>query len=197
MEHRNEIKEAILNCGLDRQVSQARRKAVFQADTSELEALWHSYGFDVVSVALAVLYGTWKKEQRVKQRTSDIVLGGHALFLTLTFTDETLANTSAETRRKYVRRFLKAQCPVYVANIDFGEKNEREHYHALVRSDRIDYKPWHKYGAIKGERVQTSDVDLTRTAKYIAKLSKHAIKKTAGKGVRIIYSRNVLPPPQT
>lgn len=122
-----------------------------------------------------------------------MVLDGKCLFLTLTFTDSTLSSTTPETRRKYVRRFLKSQCPVYVANIDFGGKNGREHYHALVRSEKIDYRLWHKLGAIKGEHVRTSETDLTRTAKYIAKLSKHAIKETAGKGVRIIYSRNVQP----
>lgn len=192
--NRRQVKEAILNCGLDRQVSRARQKAHFQDDTSELHALMDTYGFEVVSVALSVLHGTWKKTERVKSKTKEIVTNGKALFLTLTFTDETLRNTSPETRRKYVRRFLKAQCPVYVANIDYGGLNGREHYHALVRSDCINYKLWHRYGAIKGEKVRTSETDLTRTAKYIAKLSKHAIKETAGKGVRIIYSRNVTPP---
>lgn len=192
--HRNEIREAILNCELDRQVSQAHKKAYFQGDTSELDALVSVYGLEVVKVALSVLLGTWKKHKRVKQRTSGIVLAGHAVFLTLTFTDEVLENTTPETRRRYVSRFLKSQCPVYVANIDFGERNEREHYHALVRSDCIDYSLWHKYGGIKGERVRTSESDVTRTAKYIAKLSKHAYKHTAGKGKRIIYSRRGFAP---
>lgn len=149
-----------------------------------------TYGYDIVHIALSILHGTWKKEQRIKERTKSIVTQGQALFLTLTFTDETLRNTTAETRRTYVRKFLKAQCEVYVANIDFGGQNGREHYHALVRCDRVNFKGWHKYGAINGERVRTTENDLKRTAKYIAKLSKHAIKETAGKGVRIIYSRN-------
>lgn len=191
--NRKNLKEAILNCGIDREVSRARKKAYFQADTSEIERLMDIYGKEVVSVADALLYGVWKKAQRVKGKTSEIVLTGSAVFLTLTFTNETLSGTTAETRRKYVRRYLKSQSDVYVANIDFGGKNGREHYHALVCGD-VDFKPWHGFGAIKGEKVMASDLDLTRTSKYIAKLSKHAIKKTAGKGVRIIYSRTVGPP---
>lgn len=183
-------REAILNCGLLPEVSQARRKANFEADRSELDALMARYGYEVVQVALSMLSGCWKKRQRIKTKTEKIVTAGECVFLTLTFNDETLANTTEETRRTYVRKFLKSNCPVYVANIDYGKKNEREHYHALVNG-KVDYAAWHKYGAIRGEVVRTSKGDVERTARYVAKLTLHAIKKTAGKGRRIIYSRNV------
>lgn len=67
MENRQQVKEAILNCGLDKQVSRARKKAVFQDDTSELYELGYTYGFDVVKVALNVLFGTWKKSNELSK----------------------------------------------------------------------------------------------------------------------------------
>ena len=29
---------------------------------------------------------------------------------------------------------------MYVANIDYGSKNKREHYHALINCEKIDFK---------------------------------------------------------
>ena len=79
---------------------------------------------------------------------------GDCVFLTLTFNDKTLATTSAETRRRYVARFLSNQCPNYVANIDYGGKRGREHYHAVILCDTINYKEWHQYGAIKAKKYE-------------------------------------------
>lgn len=135
-------------------------------------------------------HNRYKRVQRLKMRVADLVLNGDGIFLTLTFTDDVLKNTSVETRRKYVTRFLKAQCKTYVANIDFGSKNGREHYHAIVFpiGSSIDLKAW-SYGRINAERIHPSDNDIARTTKYIAKLTSHAIKDTTGHAYRIIYSR--------
>jgi len=32
-----------------------------------------------------------------------------------------LNNTTAETRKKYIKRFLKENCYEYIANIDYGK----------------------------------------------------------------------------
>lgn len=146
----------------------------------------------------------WKECSRISQshcqRVSRLkkyiskMLSKPCLFLTLTFSPFALGHFSEGTRRKYVQEFLTSlKCP-YVANIDYGKKNEREHYHALVQTDRIDYSAYRDIfdSTIKGKRVRTSDEDITRTARYIAKLTNHAIKDTT-KGCRLIYSRKYKP----
>ena len=136
---------------------------------------------------------SYHRVKRLKERIS-VMLLKPCVFLTLTFTDEVLANTSKKTRKAYVKRFLGSLNCAYVANIDYGEENGREHYHALVQAEKIDYKPWHKYGAIKGERVRLDFdkngkcLDEVRPAKYISKLTNHAIKETCKRSC-IMYSR--------
>lgn len=123
-------------------------------------------------------------------------------FVTLTFNDNVLNSTTLETKRKYVKRYLKSQSLFYIANVDYGSKNGRVHFHAVVTLQSLDLKKWHKYGAIKTEKIivsteKNSDVskcvakiNAKRLGKYISKLSNHAIKETAS-GCRVIYSENI------
>lgn len=134
---------------------------------------------------------------RLKRKMLDMVFGYDCLFLTLTFTDKKLGSTSAEFRRIAVKRFLSQFNVPYIANIDFGKKNGREHYHAVLQIDRIDYHLW-KYGRIDGEKIRNDisfDEDgvitsesIERIARYISKLTNHAIKETT-KRCAIMYSR--------
>lgn len=130
------------------------------------------------------------RAMRLRQRIESMLLNGDCLFLTLTFNDNTLNQTSAETRRKYVRRYLKQFNCAYVANIDFGSENGREHYHAVINTSRIDLALWRSYGNINVERVRNKSIELnkTRLSKYISKLSNHAIKETTRRCC-LIYSR--------
>lgn len=110
------------------------------------------------------------------------------MFLTLTFNNKTLNNTSSDTRRKYVRRFLKENCVCYVANKDFGGRNGREHYHAVVLvKGQLNYTNW-SYGALNGQKIRLNGTSNTKLAKYVSKLTNHAIKKTCKRNV-LIYSR--------
>lgn len=116
----------------------------------------------------------------------------HCQFLTITFTDETLNNTNAETRKRYVIAWLTKQCDQYVLNIDYGTTTEREHYHAIAqpRNERLNYKAF-KYGFIHYEiigalkRFKNANKDINKLAK---RLSKHAFKTTT-RQAKIIYSR--------
>lgn len=105
------------------------------------------------------------------------------LFLTLTFTNDVLSSTLQNTRRTYVSRYLKNNAYNYLANIDFGSQNGREHYHAVVDNANIDLNGW-SYGAINYEHIRYSP---NKIATYINKLSLHSVKDTAG---FLIYSRN-------
>lgn len=143
--------------------------------------------------ALKIDKASRNRVQRLRSRIEELVFSGSAIFATLTFTDVVLDKTSPETRRKYVTRFLKSQSEFYVANIDFGEKNGREHYHAVIYVDPnhgIALDKWRKYGQINVERVRASDKAPLKISKYISKLTNHAIKETAA-CCRLIYSRDV------
>lgn len=140
--------------------------------------------------AVKINKASFERTNRLKKRVANMLLSGDCLFLTLTFTDDTLNSTSADTRRQYVRKYLKSCNCDYVANIDFGSQNHREHYHALVNIGNIDFESWHKYGAILAERVRNKNIEKnkTRLSKYICKLSNHAIKETTKRSA-LIYSR--------
>lgn len=136
--------------------------------------------------ALKINHAHYARVKRLKKKIANMLNNGTCIFLTFTFTDEVLANTTADTRRQKVRRFLSSYNCDYVANIDFGTKNDREHYHALIQTEKVDYSAFN-YGALNGQKVRSAN-DNVKLAKYIAKLTNHAIKDTT-KLNRIIYNR--------
>lgn len=139
--------------------------------------------------------------KRIEQMTAYATRTGNALhFVTLTFNDECLSNTNSVTRRRAVSRVLR-ECGAldYYANIDYGSKNQREHYHALVLGS-LDLCEWERlYGFVKSESVRCSFDDSKRISKYINKFSNHACKDGANadyaitkRGVNIYDAENTL-----
>lgn len=128
-----------------------------------------------------------KRVINLRKRVTDMVLNSNCIFLTFTFTNESLSRLSERSRRQYVKEFLSSLRVPYVANVDFGKRNHREHYHALVGIDNVNYKMW-KYGALNGQRIRNNTEDLERLSRYIAKLTNHAIKETTKRSV-IMFSR--------
>ena len=158
----------------------------------------NSYTEEEIREAERVNDAGHKRTKRLKDRISMYLENENAIFLTLTFRPDVLENTTPQTRRDYVRKFLKSQCKYYVANIDFGKLNEREHYHAVVVPifEKINGETYRKKcGSIDFERVwhkvDESDYENTskRLAKYVNKLTNHAIKETTHQN-RVIYSKN-------
>lgn len=129
----------------------------------------------------------YARVKRLKDRISSMLREGRCYFLTLTFSDTTLERVSAKTRRRYVTYFLKSLSDTYVANIDFGSQNQREHYHAVVMADGVDMSAWDCFGFSKAQKIASED-DFTPLAKYISKLTNHAVKATTN-GCRAIYSK--------
>ena len=134
---------------------------------------------------------------RLETRISRIIRSNKAKFLTLTFNDEFFTReTSEETRRRYISRFLKEQCKEYVANIDYGESEKgthREHYHAIVipKANYIDYKPYCAFfdnSRIYSEDIKPSKKSNDNLSLYINKLTNHSLK-ASGQYKRLIYSR--------
>ena len=148
---------------------------------------------------------------RLRDRVSSYVKQDHGYFITLTFRDDVLAETNPTTRRKYIQRWCNKWLNSYVANIDFGGKNGREHYHCIgdgetYLDDKFSFKQasndwFSRYGAIQIKQIhpvkcKVKDmseedrykVSITRTCKYVTKLTSHAIKETTGKGWNLLYS---------
>lgn len=153
------------------------------------------------------------RTKRLRLKISNILKECNTcIFLTLTFNDKILENTTAKTRREYVKKYLETSGAPYVANIDFGSKNGREHYHAVV-GDFVSLEKWDKKcGYALAEYIQIEkSLDFKKVpkryqnlspeeqktlmmadnekklSKYISKLTNHAIKETT-KQSRAIYS---------
>lgn len=186
-------RQSLIDCGLVKQYEKARRKSFFEDDTSLLDELYDNVGFARVDTCRKITKARFERVKRCKLRIKGIVFDGDAIFLTLTFKPEVLENTSLQTRRKYVTRLLKRYCSKYVANIDWGKKNDREHYHAIVECDSENAeklkKAWgNKCGFADFRKVGSKEDDLAKTTKYINKLSAHCYKDTTHMH-RVIYSR--------
>lgn len=143
----------------------------------------------VWSLVAKIVDSNYHKRLRVSTRFENMFLTSEfpIYFGTLTFTDEVLENTSNFTRRVYVRRFLKNISSDYLANIDFGDLNNREHFHCLFSCDNIDkFKLW-KYGFVNVKKVVFSKSNKHNISNYIVKLVNHCVKGSAG---YLISSRN-------
>lgn len=148
------------------------------------------YPEEYIKEAERVNKASYKRVKRLKTRIGNMLEDNNCVFVTLTFDPKTniFNDTTGITRKRYVARYLKEQSNCYVANIDFGEKNGQEHYHALV-INRINPLKW-KYGNCDVKLVKNCDSDTSvKIAKYISKLTNHAIKETTKRSC-IIYSRN-------
>lgn len=159
------------------------------------------YSKEEIEEATKVNNASYKRQNRLQKKALELIQTNSAIFLSLTFSDKVFTEMSKETRKKNITRFLKKTCKSYIANIDFGGKNGREHYHALVVpiNDKIDQAVYRKMfydSTIDFERViisskKNSDIESTskKVSKYVSKLTNHAIKETTQQN-RIIYSKN-------
>lgn len=204
---RQSILAKLLDTDLVQQVAHARKQAFNQGNDKPKKELQEECGLYAYSIAFSFLQSKYKKNERIKARVGDYINSQNCVFLTFTFRDDVLEKTTEETRRRYIARVLKKQCPQYVANIDFGNGGElreytdnegvirettaREHYHALAvlpeGVKRFDMSLW-PYGFSLVKRVPAKDYLKVRN--YVTKLTAHALKDYRQKPRRLIYSRD-------
>lgn len=107
------------------------------------------------------------------------------VFGTLTFNDDDL-KINKLTRRRYVQRFLKENVIEYIANIDYGKVNNREHYHFIaIIKENINTKNWKRIINIKKVNIDS----IENTLNYVLKLNNHSFKDTT-KNERILQDRD-------
>lgn len=99
-------------------------------------------------------------------------------FITLTFSDESLL-LKPNVRRKYVLKWCQENCFDYYGNIDYGTKNQREHFHVLAEL-RKPYSQW-IYGFMYVKPVNLGVTDQKRINTYMHKFVNHQGKETTGK----------------
>ena len=134
-------------------------------------------------------HATFQRTKRLKERISYMLHNFDCAFLTLTFKDQVFQSSNYKTRRTYVARFLKELGAYYIANVDYGKKNGREHYHAIVGCvpDKLAWS----YGFSNVKPICAIDCNTNdKLAKYITKLTNHCIKETT-KRYALLYSRKV------
>lgn len=141
-----------------------------------------------------------EKRKRVKRRVNrflkDMVecySDSQFYFVTLTFDDRSIS-LKENTRHQYAQKFFKSVSRAYIANVDYGSKKQREHYHGVVvfrhsiESPKQAQLEWtHGFSNIKVCGINDNDDDHKnkyRLSSYILKLTNHAGKLTAGKVFR-------------
>jgi hypothetical protein len=139
-----------------------------------------------------------KKKYRLKKAIKNILTNhlNESYFITLTFNDSVLNNTTQEKRLLYIKNFLNNQTDKYILNCDFGKQTGREHYHALaVATDKYINKALYmkKYGLIY---IKPMNFYKTQNIESKTKfLLNHALKETAQD--KIIYSKAKRPTHET
>lgn len=213
-EEKEELKRKALDDGIPMQLAALHRQGFLDDDELARETFFRIQGDPVWRAARALNQSRYGRVARLRKRVAAMILSGDAWFVTLTFREQVLADTTQETRRKYVRRFLKEQTDYYVANIDFGDHHVyldgeteristgREHYHALVigqleekRDENGRRSPNWPYGFSKQVRVRAQDASVKKIPLYISKLTNHALKESVG-NTRYIYSKAVFVLPE-
>lgn len=121
----------------------------------------------------------WKAQHRIEERLENMLASNASvLFLTITFDDEHLPIKEQEfDTESQVYHYLRLQPGIisFVANTDYGKKNGRFHWHAVVLTTRdVTHHGWNN-GSVDFVRVKKSSVPL-RLSRYIVKLKQHATK---------------------
>lgn len=133
----------------------------------------------------SILCSRYNKFSRIKKRLVYLLNHRKNLwFCTFTF-DEDYINKCDRTKRDLIKDVLSDKDFLYMMNVDYGKKTEREHYHVILGTDYdIDldsfihyYYPCH----CNAKLINRCEDDLIRLSKYINKLSNHCIKDSTKK----------------
>jgi len=122
----------------------------------------------------------WKMQHRISERINHMInITDDVYFLTFTFDNEHLPSKQNELSTvSLIKKYLTSHnVDAYVANIDYGKKNGRFHWHAVVQSKTpFSHELWTQ-GAISFIKLRKSSKSL-KLSRYLVKLKRHATKIT-------------------
>ena len=148
-------------------------------------------GFELIPEYERILKARYQKCSRIKRRFVYLLTRyKHVWFCTFTFSDKYI-NKSSRTKRDLIKSCINNHDFVYILNIDYGKKTEREHYHCVLGTNldlNIDkyfseLYPCHQ----KSIQCKSNYDDFMKLSKYINKLTNHCLKAT-NKRQRILYN---------
>ena len=158
----------------------------YKTSQSTLQSLVRVYGQDIIDKLFKRAHADSNIVSRLRSRIELMLNLGDCIFLTFTFTDNSLAKYSTDYLRLCVKRFLNLYSSLYVANVDYGKENGRIHYHAVALTGHVNFKAW-KFGAINAQRIHSTEDSLC-LARYVSKLANHSLKESTRRE-SLIYSR--------
>lgn len=140
-----------------------------------------------------ILCARYMKVSRLKKRFIYLLSRFEKIyFCTFTF-DNVYITKCDRTKRDLIKDTLNSFSSDihYILNVDYGKKNEREHYHCLVGTNNTDdfrkfLKEQYPYFT-SCDLIHKEKKDVLKISKYINKLSNHCIKDTT-KNKRIVYN---------
>lgn len=200
-----EYQKSLVELGLTRLISLRDKKEYFQRHNKpdydiallslRIDDLEDSidYTFEELVDARKLLNSMRMKNKRLRQRI-DLMLtcSSNVCFCTFTLNEQYI-NYSKTTLEIYLKRILKDNCPIYIANADYGSQNERLHFHAVaIVNDIQKLKNDWKFGFSDIQVVCARENCEIKMAKYVSKLTNHALKdSTRPLENKLIYSRGV------
>lgn len=159
----------------------------YETALNTFHSLVNVCGQEVVEKAFKRAHADSNINTRLRSRIEFMLNMGDCVFLTFTFTDDSLNRYDTEYLRLCVRRYLNLYTTLYVANVDYGKENGRIHFHAIGLASRVNLKAW-TFGALNVQKVRKGSNPL-QLARYVSKLANHALKDTTRRE-RLIYSRD-------
>lgn len=160
---------------------------------SRYKAFKDGVSFEEYKPYQKIINARYCKSSRIKKRLVYLITHfDYLFFCTFTF-DDLLLSKCDRTKRDYIKYTLNnfSSDIHYILNVDYGKKNEREHYHCIVATNfNLDLRKYLKenYRCFTScDRIGTSSNDIKRLSKYINKLTNHCIKNTT-KNKRIVYN---------
>lgn len=130
-----------------------------------------------------------KRDSRLKKRLEKYLKNENTYFITFTISpkyDHLKYNTIL---RKIKKALARASALGWVLNSDYGDLNERLHFHAIATFiGQLDYNTIiyiYQYGSVNFKKVYNKNEKALR--EYLLKTFNHTVKQTIGK---IYYSRS-------
>lgn len=156
--------------------------------------LYYKNGIDIElpKYVKNILNARYNKVRRIKEHFLYIInRRKYVFFLTFTF-NEKYINKCDRTKKDLIKSCLNdIDDSLYILNVDYGDKNERQHYHCILGTD-FDFTnsiyfdltyPCFSYC----EKIRLNTDDVKKVSKYINKLSNHACKDSTNYS-RIYYN---------